>query len=655
MPVRLEEGEAVGDLCFTADVFHADTQVVPDRVRVVIEPGGSPQEATLRIRSAAVVDEPVVTIYLKSECSQKLSRRYVLLSEVPTALSESGRNPGMTVAGRTVTSEAPTLPSTGTAVASDAGPVSTPDRAGGGTASSGAAPVATRTRPGTSPALAPSRPPSVVRKKPTAEVARPRLRLDPLEFAPERDPALKSTAELLTTPLDNDPKRAAAAALWRAINAQPTDVLRDAQRLQDLERDLKALRDQTLRAQTGIADLRSQLQQSETQRYANGLVYALMAMLVLALAVAGYLWNRLRRGASAVWWQPAAESASAPLGPATRTQGTQFSAPAELRPGADGLDLDLGVEESRFETRHPAPVSPLHAWSAGSSRLETSDFASSFGGSARAVNTEELFDIQQQADFFVSLGQFDQAIAVLRNHILENPDTSALAYLDLFDIYHQLGNREEYALLREDFNRVFNAEVPTFDEYHQESKGLESYTVAMSRIEALWPSSKVLGVIEESIFRKPGAGDEEAFDPQAYRELLLLHAIAKSVIEPGPDVPEFVLSDPHVHAPTVGTDSSPPSFSQTKVQPLSTVDKVLACRDLDRSVPRPSPRIGIDIDLSDDAAEGDAGARGTSVDLDLSLEAPPVSGANLIDFDFDFDFEEGVSADAGAPKSGKQV
>ncbi|MFZ9511443.1 MAG: hypothetical protein ACO27H_10740, partial [Burkholderiaceae bacterium] len=37
--------------------------------------------------------------------------------------------------------------------------------------------------------------------------------------------------------------------------------------------------------------------------------------------------------------------------------------------------------------------------------------------SVRSVSAEELMDIQQQADFFVSLGQHDQAIDVLRTHI----------------------------------------------------------------------------------------------------------------------------------------------------------------------------------------------------------------------------------------------
>ncbi len=625
-------------------MFYADSQVLPDRVQIRTEPGSSPQEATLRIRSTAIIDEPFVTIYLKSGCAQKLTRRYVLLTEVATSLPDQG-------AGTLLPRSAPLPPPT---AKPSSGAVDSGAKTGGTGAGSSAR--ATPARAGTDAAAPPSggtatatgtrvRPPSVVRKKAVAERATPRLRLDPLDFAAERDPTLKATAELLTTPQEDDPKRAAAAALWRAINAQPADVLRDAQRLQELEKDLKSLRDQTLRTQAGISELRTQLQQSEDRRYANTLVYALIGLLVLALAAAAYFWNRLRQGAGAgAWWQEGTDSPVSAKGPITKTQSTISSPLPELRPSIAGLDVDLDMEESRFDTMHKTVPDTRPASPGDFARLDTTDFASSFGGSSRAVNTEELFDIQQQADFFVSLGQFEQAITVLRNHILENPDTSALAYLDLFNIYHKLDNREEYGLLREDFHRVFNAQVPTFDQYHRESKGLESYTVAMSRIEALWPSSKVLGVIEESIFRKPGTGDGEAFDPEAYRELLLLHAIAKGVTEPGSEMPDSEFSGHDAGAPSVELDSRSTKFSQTKVQPLSTVDKVLAYRDLDRAVPRPSPRLGLDIDLSDSDD-----MHSEPVDLDLSLDAPPSTGGNLIDFDFD----EGIADIRDAPKAEK--
>src|SRR5690606_37670261 len=85
--------------------------------------------------------------------------------------------------------------------------------------------------------------------------------------------------------------------------------------------------------------------------------------------------------------------------------------------------------------------------------------------------------------------------------------------------------------LRAEFNEVFNAGAPPFEQYSTHRRGLESYETAFSRIQALWPQPKVLDLIERSIFRDNQVDGDEVFDLQAYRELLLLYAIAKDIIE----------------------------------------------------------------------------------------------------------------------------
>jgi hypothetical protein len=161
-----------------------------------------------------------------------------------------------------------------------------------------------------------------------------------------------------------------------------------------------------------------------------------------------------------------------------------------------------------------------------------SDFGHSSFSNSRYVAAEELFDIQEQADFFMSLDQPEQAIEVLKNHITDSVETSALAYMDLFDIYHQLERTQEYSELREEFNQVFNAQVPNFQDYGQKTDGLEAYPVALQNIQRYWPGLQTLDVIEESIFRQPDA-QIPPFDMLAYRELMMLYALAKELNKPG--------------------------------------------------------------------------------------------------------------------------
>jgi hypothetical protein len=269
----------------------------------------------------------------------------------------------------------------------------------------------------------------------------------------------------------------------------------------------------------------------------------------------------------------------------------------------------------------------------------------------RIVNAEELFDVQQQADFFLSLGHPDKAVDVLRLHIMDNVETSALVYLDLFDLYHSLGRRDDYDTLRKDFHRMFNAQVPAFDDYAIDTHGLEFYVAALTRIESLWPTPKVLDVLEESIFRKPDSRNE-VFSLAAYRELLLLHSIAKKLIS-RPGQPEEKGGEPAL-APAPDVPAALPqttSFGPTNILPLSArfqeppaplaaalpsavaaalVTEIASAPDLTR--PPVSPRLGLDIDLSQDVG-GALEPLPPIVAMDAGAEAEDFG--NLIEFDLD--------------------
>jgi pilus assembly protein FimV len=293
--------------------------------------------------------------------------------------------------------------------------------------------------------------------------------------------------------------------------------------MQTLEATLTTLREQTAQNQRALLELRTELAQAREDRYRNPLVYALIGLLLLALIAILLLWRQIARRAEPAWWREPASKRDA--GP------TQPSALGEL------LDEDEGVGSSG--RRRSA-----NATSFGAATFADLENDSGFGDSqaqsravdstpSRTVNTEELFDVQQQSDFFLSLGQHDQAIAVLREHIASNPGTSALAYLDLLRIYHSLDRKDDYVRLAEEFERAFNADVPAFEHFNEMGKGLEHYRNTLARIESQWPAPGTLALIEELIFRKPGANEDEVFDLAAYQELLLLYSVAKEVIDPG--------------------------------------------------------------------------------------------------------------------------
>jgi len=622
--------ENPSSVCLSAEVFFGDNQVSPDKVQTVASTGTG--EILVRIRTVSVVDEPVVTLYAREGCHQKNTRKYVLLAEMlgdntAPAASALPRAPNI-AAERTMPIESIAPSRAGTSKAKPQ------TRTTAGTASSlAAAPVRSAGKP--TPAPAP------IRK------SRARLLLDPIDLAVERDPLLRSSPELLTQPAADARQRASAAARWQALNAQPQDMMRDSQRLKSLEADVAAMLAQSRKTEQAVTDLRGQLERAREERYSNWLVYGLGSILLFALLAAGFLWRRNRQHMLSLnhWWDKEAEQGKpsgfgAGLGPAT--------APShEGRPPESAVDLDL--DELNFESTRKLPSSAPALQARPVEPADRPEFLPSLGGLSgmpRIVNAEELFDVQQQADFFVSLGHPDKAVDVLRLHITDNVETSALVYLDLFDLYHSLGRKDDYDALRKDFHRMFNAQVPVFDDYAMDAHGLEHYVAALTRIESLWPTPKVLDVLEESLFRKPDS-HSEVFSLAAYRELLLLHSIAKKIIarpaEPGAEASALMPGPAALPKAT--------SFGPTNILPLSAQfqemppplpvalpiaggagfsTEIAPGPDLKR--PPVSPRLGLDIDLSQEADEALAPLP-TIAGADMPPEAEGFS--NLIEFDLD--------------------
>ncbi|MDR0200635.1 MAG: hypothetical protein LBJ40_00535 [Delftia acidovorans] len=150
----------------------------------------------------------------------------------------------------------------------------------------------------------------------------------------------------------------------------------------------------------------------------------------------------------------------------------------------------------------------------------------------RMVQPEQLFDVQQQAEFFTSVGEHQQAIELLRAHIDAHEDSSPLAYLELLHLYYTLSRREDYDQLRQRFSRHFNGRVPPMVGLTDKGGSLlQAYPEQLARIEALWPTDEVEECLAHYLFKEDGAAAQDAppaFDLAAFDELLLLLSIVRS-------------------------------------------------------------------------------------------------------------------------------
>ena len=206
----------------------------------------------------------------------------------------------------------------------------------------------------------------------------------------------------------------------------------------------------------------------------------------------------------------------------------------------------------------------------------------------RAVSAEELIDLEQQAEFFVVLGQDDAAIDLLVAHLRDAGGTSPLPYLKLLEIYRRLDDRDAYERTRDRFNHRFNAHVPGWDAPAGEGRSLTDYPNVMGWIQHVWPQPlDAMAELESLLFRKDGG---ELFDLPAYRELLFLYSTARDLLDGGAgsgvDVllplnggGEFAPTSPKAY---FGTDTLP----VPDAQPTAPVDLALDL-PLDADASRP--------------------------------------------------------------------
>ena len=657
---RLDAGEDPTALCVEADLAYSDTRIDSRKVTVRSAAASEAGQALIRVTSSAIVDEPVVSLTLRAGCKAKSVRRYVLLADLPSESSDKAIPPVVPPAAAAGIAPATGRPTR--AASPDAG------AADSGIAGSSAREAAAETQPAVRATRRPRATPSMPSNRATSgrdgatsrsgnsalaqslrlgESARrvpgtPRLQLDSAELSAEVMPSLKSSGQLQTLPSETDPRRSEFVALWRALNLRPEEVSRDMQRLTELQSQTRSLRDANSKSDAALVATREELKKIESERYANPLVYALVALLAALLLAAAYLYYRLNRsGASAAWWDLRDADAQAEAQSALESRGAASS----LDEPASFLSPPPSSPANQPATAREPQLNVVRLDDSPQLHIRNSDSTyppSGLSANPRGVNVNELFDIAQQAEFFVSLGQHDHAIEVLSNHIHENVRTSPLAYLDLFRLYHDLDRKPQYDDLRLEFNRTFNAEVPVFEAFRERGEGLEAYEGAMTRIQSLWNTPRVLDVIEESIFRKPGR-PADAFDLEAYRDLLLLYAIANETA----DTPcKLVSGTAGVSGfprgavpPSVPERDRTADYSPTELQPLGASavyvrsDAPLPGSDA-RSTPARSGAVGLDIDLSDPAlGESASTSDDTVVVSHLEPKAFQPRSSAWLDFD----------------------
>lgn len=535
--VRIEAGDESPPSCVSADVFYGENRLPESAVTAQFEAGDG-AERQVRVRGSVPIDEPVVSVYLTVGCNARMTRKWVSFADPPSARAQAAVAaaplplPGVSAA-------------VDTAVGADAVAAPRP------------APRSARVRearPAAS-AVAQVRPRRLAAKP--VQVQTSRLSLDVLDVPPARESALRLSDRVPAVPSqEGGAQRAAAAALWRALNSSPEDLQRDRQRLQELEAGFERLRDEVARSQQALAKMEARLlQPQQASATVNPWTIGLgFLVAVLAGAVGWLAWQRWRDHLYATDWHagsddelqstlsppslaaapmlapvPAPDADTAPpmplAVPSTLPHDDSDAAPTAGRPYV--FDEAPRPMPSRTAARAEAllggpPPAPLPAADLGGPAPRAR--------SARPMSVEELIDLEQQADFFVVLGQDEAAIDLLLAHVRNPGASTPLPYLKLLEIYQRRGEHIEYERMRKHFNAQFKTLAPAWDEDLEQGPWLDDYPSVIGNLQRAWTTpAQALETLRASLVDR--AEPAKPFTLPAYRELLLLYAIARDLAE----------------------------------------------------------------------------------------------------------------------------
>ncbi|MEO6361745.1 MAG: hypothetical protein ABIO71_00805 [Caldimonas sp.] len=562
--VLLDGDERLERECVSAEVRVGDSRLPAPAVRATLQVAADGKGRTVRIRSSTLIDEPVVTVDVILGCGSRITRRFVTfvdppllnLAATPSEVQQpqrsdsqvapilaavratsavlrpaaSGRFDDGSSASPRAGAPTSTARSRRLAAASGSGAATRPAataqgtdaRAGGGGAG----------RPNGGAAVASAGPRNV-----------PRLRL-------EAPPPTAVASAPLTAQAGNAPQPVSVAAAPAVPLSPPvaastpeetasSTLARERERIQVLEAGLARVGRDAQATQKSLAELQARLRQAESDRYANGLVYTLAAGLVLFAGLAAALWAlRPRQRRQAQWFDAAAKqqaraqrsasasTSSAPAaagretGRAPEPAGSGFAdgGPPRLLPvtapaAIGGLEVTtvLGPEPTR-----PMPLAAAVSTPPGSTRR------------AGPLSMEELIDLEQQAEFFVVLGQDEAAIELLGAHIDDGGGVSPLPYLKLLEIHQRRVDRPAYEHVREAFQERFNAYAPDWSSDIHFGRALEEYPQTIARLQALWSTPlHAMQMLDSLLFRRSEA--DEAFDFPACRELMFLYSVAREL------------------------------------------------------------------------------------------------------------------------------
>ena len=577
VPVTVDGTEQLTADCVSAEVFLGDFRVPPGSVISKLEWSADSSARILKVSTTIRVDEPVVNVTLGAGCPPRLTRQFVLFVDPPPqpvqVLVESQQAaaevavpvaPPVSVAGRTDAQPGRVLPGSRNDPAAGSQPTRPVEHRRTAKRSRAVKPY-----PAAAGALEVAKPRVNAANTPGKAKRSARLRLEPADRSAEvaaAEQAAASAAELAAS--------VASAAEAAASEAQAA-AQQQREALQAMQKQMDSLKTQAEAADRNIAQMRLSLR--ESQEWSDRLLLAAWVLGVVALALlAGVFWLLRQKvaapadKASSSWWSADSQR------PAESPQpGAKAAPPASMPPDADdslawpssasvqdtAVDVLTAMDGMRGYADEPVAepaivLKPKVAPGASATELPW-------------LSADELIDLEQQAEFFVALGQDDSAVSLLEQQLCGAGGGGAWPYLKLLEIYRRLEDRDSYERVREGLDRRFGPSPTGWTDGRTSGRPLDSYPELTRRIESAWiEPTQAMRLIESLMVH--GDADSGVLDLTAMADLQSLYLLARASMASQPsevDTVDFLLP-----LEPVGSETG---YPQTENQVMSAMESTV--------------------------------------------------------------------------------
>lgn len=313
------------------------------------------------------------------------------------------------------------------------------------------------------------------------------------------------------------------------------------------QQKIQSLQQEAIQLKRKIQQDKAAFDELKDTAVAKPWLYVLGALIIAGLAMIGLLFvhiQRLHKRYASTWWeqeepkQPVPEQkrnieelvndVQATYGPTT-TNGINSSILLKTPSGPASAATSVRAQPAETALDTGAVSATVRAFTPSLEDTNSSTF-NFFSSRANSLKVEEISDVTQEAEFWMSVNDPERAIEILEPQAEQERPDSPVPWLYLLDLYRVTKNKEKYDALRDRFIVFFNANVPEFevDPLTLPTRHLDDFEHLMNKICALWNTKDILPFLE-SLLVDDRDGKRMGFELPVYRDILLLISVANEL------------------------------------------------------------------------------------------------------------------------------